>query len=156
MFNYPDGLFAAETHFVFSEDWPQGTEREVSCQSEKLLMSFKITFSYEQEYRVLERFTACRIQKTKRFLVNPRSCQLSLRISFNLKQECDDIHVIHRVPRFTNKNFCILSLTSFRCQFNLEHFIQMTAPKHNFQSQSGGNEFINIEKYKVQSKISEE
>ena len=37
MFNYPDGLFAAETHFVFSKDWPQGTEREVSCQSEKLL-----------------------------------------------------------------------------------------------------------------------
>ena len=37
MFHYPDGLFAADTHFVFSEDWPQGTEREVSCQSEKLL-----------------------------------------------------------------------------------------------------------------------
>ena len=37
MFNYPDGLFAAEAHFVFSQDWPQGTEREVSCQSEILL-----------------------------------------------------------------------------------------------------------------------
>ena len=37
MFNYPDGLFTAGAHFVFSQDWPQGTKREVSCQSEMLL-----------------------------------------------------------------------------------------------------------------------
>ena len=57
MFNYPDGLFAAGAHFVFSQDCPQGTVREVLVNSRYSKMSFKITFCQEQEGKVPERST---------------------------------------------------------------------------------------------------
>ena len=57
MFNYPDGLFAAGAHFVFSQDCPQGTAREVLVNPRYSKMSFKITFSQEQDCKVPERST---------------------------------------------------------------------------------------------------